>query len=159
MKVNGNGQKRFWKKIICRPLRMVLESFQTSLCLRNLYFPPCKIHDAGLLPWKISTLPTKATIFVPFRERREMQKGKRVGEGKYGRRRIVTSIEKKGLSHRVREKWWRWKCEEEDPIFSKSPLEVFSLPLNPKGMVYKFSTLAPYPIWYWCAKSNGQVTM
>ncbi|QCD86922.1 arabinose-5-phosphate isomerase [Vigna unguiculata] len=74
----------------------MLESFQTSLCLRNLCFPPCEIHGAGLLPWKISTLPTKATIFVPFRERREMQKGKRVGEGKYGRRRIVTSIEKKG---------------------------------------------------------------
>jgi len=87
----------FGKKIIRRPLRMVLESFQTSLCLRNLYFPPCEIHGAGLLPWKISTLPTKATIFVPFRERREMHKGKRVGEGKYGRRRIVTSIEKKGL--------------------------------------------------------------
>jgi len=101
VKVNGNGQKRFWKKIIRRSLRMVLKSFQTSLCLRNLYFPPCEIHGVGLLPWKISTLPMKATIFVPFRERREMQKGKRVGKDKYGRRRIVTSIEKKGMSCRV----------------------------------------------------------
>jgi len=26
-------------------------------------------------------------------------------------------------------------------------------------MMYKFSTLTAYPIWYWCAKSNGQVNM
>jgi len=62
---------------------MVLEFFQTLPCLRNPYFPPCKIHNVGLLPWKISTLPTKATIFVPLRGGREMQKGKRVGENKY----------------------------------------------------------------------------
>ena len=130
MKVNGNGQKRFWKKTIRRPLRMVLESFQTPPCLWNPYFHLGEIHGIVLL-WKISTLPTKDTIFVSFRERREMQKGKQVGESKYRRRKIVTSIKRKGLSRRVREKWWRWKCEEKDPIFFEIPFGSFFVTIKP----------------------------